>query len=724
LYENTAKSAVLSVLEGYNATMLAYGQTGTGKTYTMEGFKYSGCDPQRGIVPRSMEQIFKYIEASSNKNSTFMVRASYLQIYNEIISDLLKTDRTSLNIREDKKKGIFVEGLSEWAVRSPNEIFSLMQKGAMSRKTAWTNKNDVSSRSHAVFIIIVEQMKAVENSKQIKVGKLNLVDLAGSESVRITGATGERLEESKKINQSLSCLGNVIAALTDVKPRSHIPYRDSKLTRLLKDSLGGNCKTTMMMMVSPAPEAFSETASTLKFGMRAKKIKNDARINEDVDQRALLRKYEVELRKLKQELERKSHVYGDPEAVTQLEEEKRRAEEDKEAAINALEVRSREYMLEREEKMRLEEKIRLMNSQMLTGGKKIEETPQFRVALEKKHKQIREFYDEKLKEIERERNQIEEEKTQVDRYKQLLIKQRDIMIALTNRLNERDETIIQLQEELDAYDKIHRETEANIEYKTERIQTLENYIKENCLEVPEGGEEYQENDPERANMLNKRYQPYQTDQIGDMEVPMKLLSADEKIEELSQVIEEQKMHMETLEQERAELIDSKADFMSEKINEIVNREVNKELERIRNSQNNHIYEDNGEGEESDEYEDMRQRAHVEAKNEDEEEYEEDDQSYERFSQSNHRDLAHNMGRHYGHGDGGKENQYVAAHYPDDYESVTSHKQNYSDSHSQSHKNSKAGSSKNEKLYERRLPPNVEEMLKQKRLQMAHQLSQI
>lgn len=360
-----------------------------------------------------------------------------------------------------------------------------MQKGAMSRKTAWTNKNDVSSRSHAVFIIIVEQMKAVEGSKQVKVGKLNLVDLAGSESVRITGATGERLEESKKINQSLSCLGNVIAALTDVKPRSHIPYRDSKLTRLLKDSLGGNCKTTMMMMVSPAPEAFSETASTLKFGMRAKKIKNDARINEDVDQRALLRKYETELRKLKMELERKNTSYADPHQMTQLEEEKRRAEEDKEAAINALEVRSREYMLEREEKMRLEEKIKLMNSQMLTGGKKIEETPQFRVALEKKHKQIREYYDEKLKEIENERNQIEEEKTQVDRYKQLLIKQRDIMIALTNRLNERDETIIQLQEELDAYDKIHRETEANIEGKVERIHILEDFIKENGLEVPD-----------------------------------------------------------------------------------------------------------------------------------------------------------------------------------------------------------------------------------------------
>ena len=238
------------------------------------------------------------------------------------------------------------------------------------------------------------------------------------------------------------------------------------------------------MMVSPAPEAFSETASTLKFGMRAKRIKNDARINEDVDQRALLRKYEIELRKLKMELERRNRGPSDPHQMTKLEEEKRRAEEDKEAAINALELKSREYMLEREQKMRLEEKIKLMNSQMLAGGKKIEETPQFRVALEKYHKQIRDFYYEKLKEIEKESSQVEE-KAQVDRYKQLLIKQRDIMIALTNRLNERDETIIQLQEELDAYDKIHRESEANIENKVDKIRILEDYIKDHGLEVPD-----------------------------------------------------------------------------------------------------------------------------------------------------------------------------------------------------------------------------------------------
>lgn len=280
-----------------------------------------------------------------------------------------------------------------------------MQKGALSRATATTKMNDLSSRSHAVFIIIVEQMTTLEDGthvvnqtalaldddtpKQIKVGKLNLVDLAGSERVRVTGATGKRLEESKKINQSLSCLGNVIAALTDQKPRSHIPYRDSKLTRLLEDSLGGNCKTTMMAMISPSPDAFGESLSTLKFATRAKKIKNEARINEDLDQRTLLRKYEVELRKLKQELEERNHHIVDNQHYMQLEAEKRRAEEDKNAAINALQERSREILIEKEEKKKLEEKIKMMNSQMLIGGKKVEDTPQFRNALEEKQRIIR-----------------------------------------------------------------------------------------------------------------------------------------------------------------------------------------------------------------------------------------------------------------------------------------------------------------------------------------------
>ena len=327
----------------------------------MEGFKYNSQDPQRGIIPRSMEEIFKYIENGSNSKTTFMVRASYLQIYNEVISDLLRTDRTNLHIREDKKKGVFVEGLSEWAVRTPNEIYSLMQKGAMSRATASTKMNDVSSRSHAVFIIIVEQMSSLEDdingngAKEIRVGKLNLVDLAGSERVRVTGATGKRLEECKKINQSLSALGNVISALTDQKqPKTHIPYRDSKITRLLEDSLGGNCITTMMAMVSPALEAFGESLSSLKFANRAKNIRNEPIINEDVDQKALLRKYENELKRLRYELEERNRHLIDKKRLLQLEEERRRAEQDKVAAVTALEARSREFMQEREEKKRLE----------------------------------------------------------------------------------------------------------------------------------------------------------------------------------------------------------------------------------------------------------------------------------------------------------------------------------------------------------------------------------
>lgn len=398
--------------------------------------------------------------------------------------------------------------------------------------------NDVSSRSHAVFLITVEQMR-VDGDKQVRVGKLNLVDLAGSESVRVTGATGKRLEESKSINKSLSCLGNVIAALTDSKSRSHIPYRDSKLTRLLKDSLGGNCKTTMMVMISPAPEAFSETISTLKFATRAKKIKNNPTINEDLDQRALLRKYESELKKLKSQLANGQGAGMDPEKVRIMEQERRQAEEDKVAAINALEVRSREYMVEREEKKRLEEKIKIMNSQMLHGGEKMEETDQFRNALAERQKAIRDEYDQKLLDIENERKSLEEDKSQVDRYKQLLIKQRDIMIALTNRLNERDETIIYLQEELDAYDKIHRETEMGMENKSGRVEELESYIRANGLSVPEGN-------VQEVNFTNpqhnlQRYAPYRDEVTdGETEVPLRLLSGDEKINELNAIIYEMK----------------------------------------------------------------------------------------------------------------------------------------------------------------------------------------
>eukprot|EP01017_Pseudomicrothorax_dubius_P028930 TRINITY_DN347_c0_g1_i4.p1 TRINITY_DN347_c0_g1~~TRINITY_DN347_c0_g1_i4.p1 ORF type:complete len:838 (-),score=267.99 TRINITY_DN347_c0_g1_i4:252-2765(-) len=558
VYENAGKPAVGSILQGYNATIFAYGQTGTGKTHTMEGFKYNSHDPQRGIIPRAMEDIFQYIENFSNERARFMVRASYLQIYNEVISDLLRTDRTNLLIREDKRRGVFVEGLSEWAVRTPNEIYSLMKKGAASRATASTKMNDVSSRSHAVFIIIVEQMVPVEGDgddpdapNSIKVGKLNLVDLAGSERVRVTGATGKRLEECKKINQSLSCLGNVIAALTDPRAaKSHIPYRDSKITRLLEDSLGGNCFTTMMAMVSPALEGFSESLSSLKFANRAKNIKNTPIVNEDVDQRTLLRKYENEIRKLKLELDERTKTLFDKSKVLQLEEDKRKAEQDRVAAMAALEARSREFFQEREDKRRLEDKIRTMYSQMLIGGRKIEESPAFQSALEEQQRLIREQYEKKLQDLERERYQIEEDKAQVDRYKQLLLKQRDIMIALTSRLNERDETIIQLQEELDAYDRIHRETEEMLELQTNRIRQLESILRENGLQVPK------ETTPDQYRGHAGGQAPENIGEVVTADgqetfniTKNNLLSSEEQVQHLSKIANDQKLEIVRLKQE-------------------------------------------------------------------------------------------------------------------------------------------------------------------------------
>lgn len=503
VYQQSAKQVVLSCLQGYNAAIIAYGQTGTGKTYTMEG-ELQG--PLRGIIPRTVEDIFTYIENDPEPSSKYLVRASYLQIYNEVISDLLKPEKTNLMIREDQRRGVFVDGLSEWVVRSPNEVYGLMMRGASQRATGATKMNEVSSRSHAVCIIIVENCqnsadqavlaamaggwdkKSISSSgpgtQSIRVGKLNLVDLAGSERVHITGATGKRLEESKKINASLSALGNVIAALTDRKERQHIPYRDSKLTRILEDSLGGNCKTTMMCMISPAMEAFAESLSTLKFANRAKNIKNQAVINEDVDQRTLLRKYERELKRLRGELQRRNRELVDKRHLLEVEEQKRRAEADKLAALTALEKRSREFMREKEEKRALEQKISAMQSQLLVGGNKPEDVPALRALLAKEHTKIRGEYEARLRELEAERQMVEEDLAQVDRYKTLLLKQRDIMIALTGRLNERDEQIMTLQEELEAYDKHQRKLEDALDGKSAELIALRKAALEHAAVSP------------------------------------------------------------------------------------------------------------------------------------------------------------------------------------------------------------------------------------------------
>ncbi|CAH7684123.1 P-loop containing nucleoside triphosphate hydrolase protein [Phakopsora pachyrhizi] len=288
VFEYGVKGIVEDVLSGYNGTVFAYGQTGSGKTFTMMGSDIDSGE-HKGIIPRITEHIFESI-MSSPENIEYLVKVSYMEIYMEKIRDLLAPHNDNLPIHEDKSRGVYVKNLSDYYVGSAPEVYEIMRQGGEARKVSSTIMNAESSRSHSIFVITIQQ-KHLETGTQ-KSGNLFLVDLAGSEKVGKTGASGQTLEEAKKINKSLSALGMVINALTDGKS-AHIPYRDSKLTRILQESLGGNSRTTLVINCSPSAYNEAETLSTLRFGMRAKSIKNKARVNAELSSaelKALLKK--------------------------------------------------------------------------------------------------------------------------------------------------------------------------------------------------------------------------------------------------------------------------------------------------------------------------------------------------------------------------------------------------------------------------------------------------
>ncbi|BGP25185.1 hypothetical protein JCM10295v2_004105 [Rhodotorula toruloides] len=288
VFEYGVKGIVDDVLNGYNGTVFAYGQTGSGKSHTMMGPDIDSPE-MKGIIPRITEQIFASIIASP-ANIEYLVKVSYMEIYMEKIRDLLSPENDNLPVHEDKQRGVYVKNLSEFYVGNSAEVYEVMRQGGSARAVSATNMNAESSRSHSIFVITI-QARNTETGTQ-KTGSLFLVDLAGSEKIGKTGATGQTLEEAKKINKSLSALGMVINALTDGKS-SHIPYRDSKLTRILQESLGGNSRTTLIINCSPSPYNETETLSTLRFGMRAKSIKNKARVNAELspaELKALLKK--------------------------------------------------------------------------------------------------------------------------------------------------------------------------------------------------------------------------------------------------------------------------------------------------------------------------------------------------------------------------------------------------------------------------------------------------
>ncbi|KAL7316020.1 hypothetical protein PS15m_005169 [Mucor circinelloides] len=292
VFDYSIKTIVDDVTAGYNGTVFAYGQTGSGKTFTMMGADIDD-ENTRGIIPRIIGQIFDSIMAAPS-NLEFTVKVSYMEIYMEKVRDLLNPSMDNLPIHEDKAHGVYVKGLLEVYVGSSEDVYEVMRNGSGNRVVASTNMNAESSRSHSIVVVTITQKNI--DTGAAKSGKLYLVDLAGSEKVGKTGASGQTLEEAKKINKSLTALGMVINSLTDGKS-SHVPYRDSKLTRILQESLGGNSRTTLIINCSPSSYNEAETLSTLRFGMRAKSIKNKAKVNADLspaELKALLKKVKTE----------------------------------------------------------------------------------------------------------------------------------------------------------------------------------------------------------------------------------------------------------------------------------------------------------------------------------------------------------------------------------------------------------------------------------------------
>lgn len=399
LYEQAVSPIVNEVLEGYNCTIFAYGQTGTGKTYTMEGGarKKNGEFPNdAGVIPRAVRQIFDILEA---QNAEYSMKVTFLELYNEEITDLLAPeectkfidDKTKkpIALMEDGKGGVFVRGLEEEIVCTANEIYKILEKGSAKRRTAETLLNKQSSRSHSIFSITIHIKECTpEGEEMIKCGKLNLVDLAGSENISRSGAREGRAREAGEINKSLLTLGRVINAL--VEHSGHVPYRDSKLTRLLRDSLGGKTKTCIIATISPSIHCLEETLSTLDYAHRAKNIKNKPEVNQKMMKSALIKDLYSEIDRLKQE------VYAAREKNGIYIPRDRYLNEEAEKKAMAEKIERMELLSDAKDKQLMELQELYNSQQLLTGElsdklekteKKLEETEHTLFDLEERHRQ-------------------------------------------------------------------------------------------------------------------------------------------------------------------------------------------------------------------------------------------------------------------------------------------------------------------------------------------------
>ncbi|CZT13544.1 related to chromosome-associated kinesin KIF4 [Rhynchosporium agropyri] len=356
IYDDVVTPILDEMFAGFNCTIFAYGQTGTGKTYTMSGDMDTTAgmlSEAAGIIPRALHALFNKLELNDVEN---FVKCSFIELYNEELRDLISADEnTKLKIYDDtSKKGhasTLVQGMEESHIKSAAEGVKLLQAGSHRRQVAATKCNDLSSRSHTVFTVTAYIKRTSDNGEEyVSAGKLNLVDLAGSENIQRSGAENKRAAEAGLINKSLLTLGRVINALVDRGP--HVPYRESKLTRLLQDSLGGRTKTCIIATVSPAKSNLEETISTLDYAFRAKNIRNKPQINQMVNKKTLLKDFTCEIEKLKSELiatRQRNGVYLSQENFEELtvENESRRVLAEEQAVkIEAMEINLRNKVQE------------------------------------------------------------------------------------------------------------------------------------------------------------------------------------------------------------------------------------------------------------------------------------------------------------------------------------------------------------------------------------------
>ncbi|VAI06841.1 unnamed protein product [Triticum turgidum subsp. durum] len=374
IYDHAVAPIVDDVLEGYNCTVFAFGQTGTGKTYTMEGemMQQVGELPaSAGVMPRAVRHIFDILKA---QKAVYSMKVTFLELYNEEITDLLASEdqsrfpedrhkRPTISLMEDGKGGSVIRGLEEIVVYSPGEIYSLLQHGSTRRRTADTALNMQSSRSHSVFSIYIHvKVTTTGNQELMKYGRLNLVDLAGSESIARSGAKEVRAREAGELNKSLLTLGRVITAL--VEDSVHVPYRDSKLTRLLRESLGGKAKTCIIATVTPSVHCLEETLVTLDYAYRAKSIRNKPEVNQKVRKSPMLKDLYQQMEKMKQDVKaarEKNGIYIPQERFDLEEAEKKTMREKVEHMELSMEKQSKElekyrslYIAEQEHRLNLE----------------------------------------------------------------------------------------------------------------------------------------------------------------------------------------------------------------------------------------------------------------------------------------------------------------------------------------------------------------------------------